>query len=80
MMPNIWSTLCFMLTETNAWETCVTNSVDCYVLCLLLSLNAIPVLFRINYKEDKFGLVDNWQRTFIDENIIQRDVRCRIRE
>ena len=52
--------------------------VDCSVLCLLLSLNAIPVLFRIKYKEDKFGLVDNWQRTFIDENILQRDVRCRL--
>ena len=68
-----------MLTETNAWETCMINSVACYVLCLLLSLNAIPVLFRIKYKEDKFGLVDNWQWTFIEENIIQMDVRCRIR-
>ena len=31
------------------------NSVDSYVLCLLLSLDAIPVLFGIKYNEDKFG-------------------------
>ena len=44
-----------MLTETNAWEACMLNSVVSYVLCLLLSLDAIPVLFGIKYNEDKFG-------------------------